>query len=267
MAGHTSTQLPQPVQSRGYLHGEAVSLEGCLAFRAPDSLGSLCQLLLGGEERTDGCVRADIRTLVALDTFLGIPLGNIDCDTAFLKCGRTCGYGAVGMFAGEGADGNLVSVLGVDHVGHAAYPLGCEAVEVGRTEAGHYVAPLSGNGELFVLGSAVHCSVVHADHFLALLAVALVDGFLHEGHCLLVGDDAGNLEECGLEDGVGAVAQTDLLGYLGGVDDVDFQTFLGDDLLYMVGNPLESLFHRPEAVEQECTASLDAFEHIVFIKV
>jgi len=141
-------------------------------------------------------VRADECALVALDTFFGIPFRNIDSDSAFLKSSCACGDGSVGMFTGEGTDRNIVAVLSVDNIGYAAYPLGCETVEVGRTETGHYVVPLGGYCQLLVFGSTVNSRIVHADHFLSFLAIALVYGFFHEGNSLLVRDDAGNLEEC-----------------------------------------------------------------------
>lgn len=114
-------------------------------------------------------------------------------------------------------------------------------------------------------GSAVYGSIVHADHLLTLLAVALVDGLLHECHCLLVRDDACNPEECGLQDSIGPVAQTYLLSDLCRVDDVYLEVLLCYNLLYMVRNPLDGLLHRPETVEQESSVLLDTLEHVIFI--
>ena len=250
-----------------YLHGEAVCLECGDTLGALDCLGSLGQFLLGGEERTDGGVRADVCALVALDTFLRVPLGNAYCDASLFESGCTGRNGTVGILTGESTYRHVIAVLGVDHIGHAAYPLGSKTVEVGGTETGYDSVPLCRSSQFLILGSAVHCGVVHADHLLSLLAVALVDGFLHEGHCLLVRDDAGNLEERRLEDGVGTVAQTYLLGYLGSVDDIYLQVLLSDNLLYMIRDSLDGLLYRPEAVEEECTAPLDTLENIVLVQV
>src|SRR5699024_2048082 len=51
--------------------------------------------------RTDGCVRADIRALVALDTGLGIPGRDGDGDAALLVSGSALLEGAVYMVASE----------------------------------------------------------------------------------------------------------------------------------------------------------------------
>ena len=45
-----------------------------------------------------------------------------------------------------------------------------------------------------------------------LLAVGFLSGFLHVLHRIVDGDDVGQLEESGLQDGVGALAQADLAG-------------------------------------------------------
>ena len=135
-----------------HLHGEAVSLESGDALGALDCLGSLGQFLLSREERTDGGVRADVCALIALDTFLRIPLGNAYGDTSLFECSCTGRDSSVCMLSGKGADRDVISVLGVDHIGHAAHPLGRQTVEVGGTEAGNDAVPLGRYCQFLVLG-------------------------------------------------------------------------------------------------------------------
>ena len=102
---------------------------------------------------------------------------------------------------------------------------------------------------------------------LALLAVALHDGFLHIRYGLLVRDNAGNLEECRLEDGVGTSAESDFCRDFCRVDYIKGDVLLADDGLHMVWNPLKGLLLIPKAVQKKGSVLLDAFEDIIFCKV
>ena len=67
--------------------------------------------LLGGEERTDHGVRADIGALVALDTVLDLPLGNVHGDAALLVGGRAVLPRTV-LTARESRYGQVVALQG-----------------------------------------------------------------------------------------------------------------------------------------------------------
>ena len=69
-------------------------------------------------------------------------------------------------------------------------------------------------------------SVVHVHDVLALLAVALHDEGLHLLHGEIGRNDLGNAEESRLQDGAGAVAQTNLLADLRSVDVVHLDVVL-----------------------------------------
>ena len=249
------------------LHREAVFLELGQARLALD--GGRRLFAFGGrhQERADGGVRADKRALVALDAVGGVPLGDYDGRTALFIGGRAGGNRTVDHVAGEGAHRKVVAVLGRDHVGHVADEFGRQAVVVCVDEAARGVLPRCGNLDLDVVAATVYGRIVHLHDILALLAVGLVDGFLHIGHGLVVGDDARDLEEGALEDGVGASAQTDFAGDLRGVDQIEADVLVDDGLLHEVGDAGEGLFGVPQAVEQQGAALLDALEHIVFVEV
>ena len=88
-------------------------------------------------------------------------------------------------------------------------------------ELGIDVSPFCRNLYLNVLSTTVDGGVVHVNHVLALLAVALESGCLHILNGVLCRDDACDSEECTLEDGVSTSAQTDFCSYLGSVDDIE----------------------------------------------
>ena len=79
------------------------------------------------------------------------------------------------------------------------------------------------------LHAALDGGVVHGDDLLALLAVGLGSGVLHVLDGVVDRDDVGNFEEGGLQNGVDAAAQTDLLADLDTVDGVELDVVLGDD--------------------------------------
>ena len=68
-------------------HRVLEALRLALALDELGSFGSGSSLFLGQSERTDRRVRADERTLVALDALISIPLGNEHSHAALLECG------------------------------------------------------------------------------------------------------------------------------------------------------------------------------------
>ena len=225
--------------ARAVVHGDGEGVLPVLEVR----LG----FLVGEEERTDGGVRADEGAAVALDTLLGVPHRDHHGDAALLE-GRGAGrHGAVGV-RHEGADREGIAGLGVHDVRDFLDEGGSQTVLVRILELGGQVGPLGRDVDLGVFTAAVDGRVVHVHHVLALLAVGLHDRVLHVLHSILVRDDARNLEESALEDGVRAVAEADLRGDLGRVDDIDLDMLPADDGLRVVRNVLDGLFLVPEAV-------------------
>ena len=211
-------------------------------------------------------MRANEGAGVALDTFFCIPGGNIHGHTTFFIGGGTGGHGAVGIWH-EGAHGQGVTGLCVHDVGDVLHKSGSQTVLVRVFELGGEIGPLGRNLDFRVFSATVYGGVVHVHYILALLAIGLHDGVLHVLDGVLVGDDAGDLEEGALEDGVGTVAKANLCGNLGGVDDEHADVLAADDGFHVVGNVLDGLFLVPEGVEQEGAAFLDALEDIVLLKV
>ena len=85
-----------------------------------------------------------------------------------------------------------------------------------------------------MLQGGVDGSVVHLDDLLRLLAVGLLDRVLNLGYRLVLGQHTRDREEAGLQDGVGAVAQTHLAGHGQGVDGPQVEVLLEDLTLHGV---------------------------------
>ena len=214
-------------------------------------------------EGTDGSVRADERALVTLDTVFGLPDGNEGTHTALL-IGSGTGIPSTILATLECAHGQQVTVLGVDGTYHVVYK--CGSV-VGSGTLNGQVAPSGINGQLGVLVTTVNGLVVLVHHVLTLAAIGLHDELLHLLDGQVNGDNLGDAEEGTLQDGVGAVAQTNLLSDLGGVDVVNLDVVVGEVLLHVVGQVLGQLVAVPNGVQQEGTTLLQTAGHVIHVQI
>ena len=178
--------------------------------------------LLGAVQQNgpDGGVGAHQGALVALDALGGVPGRDLHGGAPLLVLGGARGPGAV-----------LQAVL--HHGGHRQPSPSWRFITATTSwiKAGAVlglglvlgVQPALRDVHLLELVDAmVDGGAVHVHHRLALLLViGLVDGVLHLRHRLVDGDHAGEGEEGGLQDGVGAAAQPQLPGDADGVDGVE----------------------------------------------
>ena len=123
------------------------------------------------------------------------------------------------------------------------------------------------NSKLLVLATTINGSIVLVHNVLTLLAIRLNDEVLHLFYSLLNGNNTGDAEECRLEDGVGTVAETNLLSNLGSVDVVNLHMLLCKNSLNLVGDVVDEFLAVPNGVEQECAAFLDTTGNIVHVEV
>ena len=204
---------------------------------------------------SDGSVGAHQRALVALNALGHIPLGHIHGSAALFILGGAGVPGAV-LQAVLLHDGNrqTVALLAVHHIHYLADEVGSLALH--RLILG--LRPGGGNCDLHQLVDAVlDGGNVHVHHGLTLLLIiGLIDGVLHLGHRLLQRDHIGQLEEGGLQNGVGAAAQTQLTGDLDGVDGVEPGFLLRQGALHGSGQVLLQTLGVPRAVQQEHAALL-----------
>ena len=157
----------QTVENRG-LDAEMHALESC------GSLNLLCletldasQLVVGKNERTDGSVRTNERTLVTLDTVLYVPYRNECLNTTLLEsCCAVLPCTVDGVVLNEVGNLQEVTCLAVDRTDELLNESGSVvflSLLVGE------VCPCGINGELLVLVAAVNGSEVFVDNVLTLL--------------------------------------------------------------------------------------------------
>ena len=206
---------------------------------------------------------ADVGTLVTLDTVVDVPHGDEGADAALLVGSGARGPCAVDAVL-EGADGQQIAVLGVDGTHH----LVDESRLVLALGSGDFQRSPSGvDDKLLVFASAVHSGIVLINDVLTLLAVALDDELLHLLHGEVHGDDAGDAEEGTLQDGVRAVAKSDFLSNLRGVDVIDLDVVLSEVLLHLGGEVLLQLVALPDGVEEERAVLLQAAGDVVHVQI
>ena len=236
----------------------------CLLVDDSCALRSVGSLFFGQKVRADSCVRADEGALVALCAGLCVPLGNHDRDAALLIGGCALLECAVCVI---NKDGNRERIAvhkadrshdGVDHLDEL---LG--AVLADSLGSVNSVSPVRGNVDLDVCGSAgVDSLLVHLDYLFALLH-ELLGLLLHVADSLFLGKNLGKGEECGLKNGVGALAQTDLCRDINSVDGVELNVVLGYVALSLCGHLLVELISVPLAVDEENAAGLNIVDHLV----
>ena len=207
---------------------------------------------------------ADIGALVALDALGGVPGGDGHGHAALLIGGGAQLELAVHMI-GKGGDGQAVAV----HLAHGLQDLldhlhklrlTLQLLVLGLV---HGVGPLGGHIDLLIGGGAqVDGLVVHIHHVLALLQVGGLGLLLHEADGVLLGHDLGQGEESGLEDGVVALAHTDLDGQVNGVDGIQLDVVAGDIALGIGLQVMIQLIEVPLAVDHEHAAGLDVVDHL-----
>ena len=211
-------------------------------------------------------MRADEGADVALDALGHIPFGNVDCCTALLILGGASRPCAVFQtIFHHGADGQLVAFLTVhrdddilDEVRNIL--LRCIVFQ-GRPACRDL--DLDEFVDTVIDGSVV----LRNDFGTLLLEVGLVDRILHFLDRLVDRNDVSQFEEGCLQDGVGAVAQTDVTGDIDRVDDVEVSLLLSQCALHAVGQLRLEFFGAPLAVEEEGAAFLQGSDHVVLVDV
>ena len=229
------------------LHTEVHTLHGSRSFHlAGSSTVEACEFFLIEHERTDTSVRTNIRTLVTLDTVVSSPNRNEGRHTTFLELSGSCRPCTV-LDALERANREEVTVLTVDRTNDLGDELRLVAVVLSGIS--RQFRPCGIDSELLILTTAVHRSVVLINDILTLLAVRLHDEVLHLLNGLLNRNDCGDTEESRLEDGVGTVAQTDLLCDLRSVDVINFNLMVSEVFLHFVRQVLNQLVALPDGVQ------------------
>ena len=249
----------------GGLNAEVHTLHSLRSQHVDGLALKLGGLLVVEDERTDGSMRTAEGTLVALDTVLRIPLGDESLDATLVVGGGAGIPVAVGRAKlHEVGDLQQVAGLSVHRTDYLLDESGSVVLDNGVVGE---VGPCGIHRQLLVLATAVNGCVVEVDDVLALLAIGLDDEGLHLGDGEVGRDDLRDAEEGRLQDGVRAVAETDLLADLRGVDIIDLDVVLGEIALHLVGDEVDELLAIKDGVEQEGATVAETARHIIHVEV
>ena len=224
-----------------------------------------CKLLVGKNERTDSCVRTYERTLVTLDTVLYVPYRNECLNTTLLEsCGAVLPCTVNCVVLNEVRNLQEVACLTVDRTNELLNE--CRSI-VSLSLFVSEVSPCRINSKLLVLTAAVDSCEVLVYNVLTLLRVRLNDECLHLLYCEIQRNNLCDTEECRLEDGVGTVAETNLLSNLCSVDIVNCDVVLSEDALYLVRDEVNEFLAVEDCVQEEVTVLAQTACHVVHVQV
>ena len=234
------------------LHLEGVELE-------------VLQLIISQNERTDSSVRTDVSTLVTLDTVVFVPSRNEGLNTTLLVSSGTNHPRTIdSVVLHEVRNLQQVTRLSVHRTNELLNE--CGSVVSLRLIIGQ-VSPLRLHCQLLVLTTTINSGIVLVNHVLTLSTVRLQSRSLHLLNSELSGNHASDAEECTLQDGVGAVTQTNLLCNLSSVDGIYGNVVLCEVALYLVRHELLELVGIEDGVQQELTVLLQTASHVVHVEV
>ena len=238
----------------GSLQGHRLhALRGALGFIGADQVG------------TDDRMGAHEGAAVALDAGIRLPAGRAHRDTALFEGGQAHLDAAV-LIAGEGADGQVIALLGVHREQDAAH-------HVGQIRPVHLllqgrIRPLGRNRHLHHVGHAlVDGGVVHGHDLFALGTVGADHGVLHLLHRLVLGHQTADLEERRLQHHVHPLAQANAGGNALGVDGEQPHVAACQGALHGAWQTLVQLIGSPGGVQQEHAPGLDLGGHVVLVHV
>ena len=185
-------------------------------------------------------------------------------NAALLVCGSTQGELTVGQVL-EGGNRQAVAVHsadGVQDVLHDLHGLGT-AFQSGLSLVVLSGSPGSGNVNLDESGSAgINGVPVLLNNIAALLQVGVFSSVLHVLHGILSGHHVCQGEECGLKNGVGALAHANLDGQVDGVDGVQLNVVFSNIALGSGIQMMLQLLQVPLAVDQEHAAGLHVLNNL-----
>ncbi len=213
---------------------------------------------LGVKLGADHPMRADEAAIAALDADVRLPHRHEGGDVALFPLR---GAGGIGAVHGQHGNRQLVALPRHHHRRHFLHELG----RLRRHDGRHFdgaVGLLWQFDRVKCRQGLVHRDIVFLHHVLALFAIGLLDRLLDLGDGLVFGQHAGDGEEAGLHDGVGAAAHAGFLRNLRGVNHIKLYPQVDDPLLQAARQMPPHLIRAMRAVEQEGRAGAGAGQHV-----
>ena len=113
------------------------------------------------------------------------------------------------------------------------------------------ITPCRINSKLFIFPTTIYSCIVLIDDILSLLSVRLHDECLHLLNCKISRYNLCYAEECRLKNGIGTIAQTNLLRNLGCIDIINLDIVLCKISLHFVGNEVNEFIAFENGIQQE----------------
>ena len=217
-------------------------------------------------EWADTSVRTNVSTLVTLDTIVGSPLGVESLNATFFESRRTICHCTINhIVAHKVRHFQQVARLSID----GAYNFFdvCGNVFFCGNSVISKVCPCWVNSQRLVFATAVNGCIVLINHVLSLIAIRFHNELLHLLDSQVNGDNLCDAEESTLQDGIGAVAQSNLLCNLRSVHIINGDIVLCEVTFDAVGDELNQLFAFEDGVEQESAILLQTANYIVHVQV
>ena len=203
-------------------------------------------------------------TDTALDTVFRVPCRYLYCNgTFFFKCYVVTDRAIQQEVSCECADRHIIALQTVDYCNMVI-----EIFVTSQLTAGikWKISPSCIHRNFFDSGfTGIDCLVVQLYNSITLLGVGFLRCCLHQlNSCIVWHDLLIQCEECRLQNRVGSTSHTDFLSDFSCVDDVEFCMLFSKLRLHTVRHMLNDFFFGEGSIQQEASAFLDIFRHVIF---
>ena len=217
-------------------------------------------------------MRADISTSVTLDTVLRIPYRDIYSDTTFLVCSSTgwcstvniifkCRYRQCITFLSINLSLDVVNEI------NNFLTSFCSVSHMKTLVCSIFPALWNLNLNNLLSTSIDSCPVL-LNNIITFTSVCCFRSSFHKLDSLLLRNDSGKFEECGLKDCIDTCwSHASLDTDLNTVDGVEFDTVVSDECLNLSWKMFLKTFHIPCTVQKECTAVNQFLYHVIFVHI
>ncbi|GAD06888.1 hypothetical protein PORCAN_496 [Porphyromonas crevioricanis JCM 13913] len=202
----------------------------------------LLSLFVIEQEWTNRSVRANVSTLVTLDTVVTVPHWNERSYSSFFRGCRTAVPSTV-FTTTESRYGELISCLSIDYTYYIVHKV--SVMLVTYFEFIRKVDPFGINFDLHHFCTAIYSCIVFIDHFFSLTSITLDDEFLHLFYSQVIWDYSGDFKEGRLQNSVGTIAQTDFHGDFCCINDEEAYLMLSHVFLHFHWNVVSHMFCIP----------------------
>ena len=198
----------------------------------------ICQLFRGHHQRANNRMRANIRAEVTLNAVVGVPLRNINRNTALFISSTALRYGTICIIL-KVSNCQLAAaerIYGVKNILYIANQLRAVTLNFLLVVCVRCILPALRHFHFVeAIHTAVNRSMVHSNNLVTLLAVRLGCSSLHEFNSLLNWNNVRDFKERSLQNGVNAAAEAKLFTNLNTVNGVEVNIILCDISLHFAG--------------------------------